>query len=74
MSKRYYVAFYDMFDGWGSWGFWTDRLFDDLDKAKACADEHQAELMQQNKDCGEHYGVIDRKTGTEIYCTMRVKR
>jgi hypothetical protein len=70
-QKRYYVAFYDAFDGWGSWGFWIDRLFDDLDKAKACADEHQAKLNPQNKDCGEHYGVIDRETGTEIYCTKK---
>ena len=67
-DKRYYVGFYDAFDGWGSWGFWTERLFDDLDQAQACAEKLQAELNQQNKDCGEHYGVIDKETGREIHC------
>lgn len=66
---RYYVDFYDMFDGWGTWGFFEDRLFDNLEAARAKADELQAELPQGNKNCGEHYGVIDKEKGREIYCT-----
>jgi len=68
----YYVDFYDMIDGWGGWecwGFFEDQLFDNLDDAKKKCDELQAELHDQNKKCGEHYGVICGKTGREVYCT-----
>lgn len=68
---RYYVDIYDMFDGWGGgcWGFFEDRLFDDLDEAKKKCDELQAELAEGNKECGEHYGVIDSEKNREVYCT-----
>ena len=66
--KRYYVDFYDMFDGWGSFGFFTDRLFDELDDAINCCDKLNEELAKGNKACGEHYGVMDSKTNMEVYC------
>jgi hypothetical protein len=68
--KRYYVDFYDGFDGWGLFGFFTDRLFDDLEEAKKCCDNLQAKLNQSSKDFGEHYGVIDKELNMEIYCTQ----
>lgn len=66
--KRYYVDFYDMFDGWGSFGFFTDRLFDELDDAINCCNKLNEELAKGNKACGEHYGVFDSKTNMEVYC------
>jgi hypothetical protein len=66
--KRYYVDFYDMFDGWGTFGFFTDRLFDILDDAIKCCNKLNEELAKGNKVCGEHYGVIDSKTNIEVYC------
>jgi len=66
--KRYYVDFYDMFDGWGTFGFFTDRLFDELDDAINCCDKLNEELAKGNKACGEHYGVMDSKTNMEVYC------
>lgn len=70
--KRYYVCFYDGFDGWGTFGFYPQRLFDEteLEEAKKLCDELQAKLNQSNKDFGEHYGVIDSKLNMEIYCTQ----
>lgn len=67
-DKRYYVDFYDMIDGWGVFGFFPERLFDDLEAAKKCCDEKQSKLNEDNKRCGEHYGVIDKETNTEVYC------
>lgn len=67
-TKRYYVDFYDMFDGWGSFGFFTDRLFGELDDAIKLCDKLSEELSKGNKDCGEHYGVMDSETSREVYC------
>ena len=57
-TKRYYVDFYDMFDGWGGFGFFADRLSDDLDEAIKLCDKLNSELDDNNKSCGHHYGVI----------------
>ena len=67
-AKRYYVDFYDIFDGWGEFGFFTDRLFDELDNAIKLCDKLNDELAKENKACGEHYGVIDSETDREAYC------
>ncbi len=72
-TKRYYVDFYDMFDGWGIFGFFEDRLFDDLDEAIKLCDELNSELADGNKSCGEHYGVIDNIIGREIHCGIDKK-
>lgn len=66
--KRYYVDFYDMFDGWGTFGFSTDNLSDDLQEAIKKCDRLNSELAKGNKDCGEHYGVIDSQVNREVYC------
>lgn len=66
--KRYYVDFYDMFDGWGTFGFFNDRLFEELDDAIKCCDGLNEELAKGNKACGEHYGVMDSKNNMEVYC------
>jgi hypothetical protein len=67
-AKRYKVDFWDSFDlSWSGLG----PTFDDLAEAMARCDQMQAELEQGNKDCGEHYGVIDLVAGREIYCTAR---
>ncbi len=71
--KRYYVDFYDMVDGWGIFGFFEDRLFDDLDEAIKLCNKLNLELAEGNKNCGEHYGVIDNVTEREIYCRMDEK-
>lgn len=68
IEKRYYVDFYDMIDGWGEFGFFTDRLFDDLQEAKDICDKLNSKLDISNKSCGEHYGVIDSRLGKEVYC------
>lgn len=67
-TKRYYVDFYDMIDGWGSFGFFTDRLFNDLPEAIKLCDKLNSKLPEGNKNCGEHYGVIDSTVNREIYC------
>lgn len=67
-EKRYYVDFYDMFDGWGGFGFFKDRLFEDLDSAIKLCDKLNSELAKGNKSCGEHYGVMDSKVSREVYC------
>ena len=64
--KRYHVDFYDAFDGWCHGVLFES---DDLKKAKDFADEKMKCLDTNNKKCGEHYGVIDRTTDQEIYCT-----
>jgi hypothetical protein len=66
--KRYYVDFYDMFDGWGVFGFLSDRLFGGLDDAIILCDKLNFELDKGNKSCGEHYGVIDGTTNRETHC------
>lgn len=72
-TKRYFVDFYDMIDGWCEKGFFNHSYqFDELAEAKIFTDKKQAELAQGNKDCGEHYGVIDSKSGREVYCTQQV--
>lgn len=64
-TKPYRVDFWDSFDR--SWvGLQQD--FEDLAEAVALCDQMQAELPQGNKDCGEHYGVIDLRLGREVYC------
>ena len=66
---RYYVDFYDAFDGWGEWGFDPDRLFDALEEARLCRDRLNASLDSRNKSMGEHYGIIDALSMTEIECS-----
>lgn len=65
--KRYYVDFYDMFDGWGEFGFFTGRLFDDLNEVIKLCNKLNSELNKGNKSCGEHFGVIDSKVSREVY-------
>lgn len=72
-TKRYYVDFYDMIDGWGGFGFFPERLFDDLDLAVKLCDKLNSELDKSNKECGEHFGVIDGTINREIYCGMDEK-
>lgn len=67
-TKRYYVDFYDMIDGWGTFGFFDRRLFDDLSDAIKLCDELGSKLPEGNKKCGEHYGVMDSTVQREIYC------
>lgn len=69
-EKKYYVDFYDMVDGWGTFGFFTDRLFDEIPDAIKLCDSLNSELDKQNKECGEHYGVMNKDLGREIYCGM----
>jgi len=65
-SKPYKVDFWDSFDrSWSGLG----PAFDDINQAKAVCDQMQAKLPQGNKDCGEHYGVIDLRIDREVYCT-----
>lgn len=72
-TKRYYVDFYDMVDGWGTFGFFTDRLFDDIDLAIELCKRLNSELDDGNKSCGGHYGVIVHSTGREVYCGIDEK-
>ena len=73
-TKRYYVDFYDMIDGWGGdFGFFPDRLFDDLDLAIKLCDKLNSELDKSNKECGEHFGMIDGTINREAYCGMDEK-
>jgi len=58
-----------LMDG-GRLGFFTDRLFDELSDAIKLCDKLNSELDKSNKDCGEHYGVIDNITGREVHCGM----
>jgi hypothetical protein len=57
-ANRYYVDIYDAFDGWGIWGFGR-AAFDTIDEARACRDQLNAELAEENKSAGEHWRVID---------------
>lgn len=72
-EKRYYVDFYDMIDGWGGFGFFTERLFNEFPEAIKLCDELNSELDESNKKCGEHYGVMDGTIGREIYCGLDEK-
>ena len=63
--KPYKVDFWDSFDrSWSGEG----PVFDDLSEAIAHCNQMQAQLPQSNKDCGEHYGVIDLRLAREVYC------
>lgn len=70
-SQRYYVDFYDAFDGWGDCGFRSERLFDSLDEARACRDRLNADLAEGNKRVGEHWEIIDRTVGCEVDCVRQ---
>jgi hypothetical protein len=68
-TMRYWVDFYDMFDGWIRYPeIDPSYQFDDLEAAKAKARAKQAKLDKNNIDAGEHWGVIDTTTGREIFC------
>jgi hypothetical protein len=63
--KPYRVDFWDSFDrSWAGLG----RDFDDLNEAIAKCNRMQQALPRSNKDCGEHYGVIDLRISREVYC------
>lgn len=65
---RYAVDFYDMMDGWIHYQEIDKKyLFGDLDEAKRFCDEKNSKLDQSNKNAGEHWGVIDLRTGLMIY-------
>ena len=69
VKKRYRVDFYDMFDGW----IYRDisasaNDLESLEEAIAIRDKKNSELPNSNKKCGEHYGVIDLETRTEVCC------
>jgi len=66
--KPYRVEYWDGFDR-----EWTGLRhdFDDLHKTIAFCNRKQAKLSQGNKDCGEHYGVIDLRLGRLVYCPLR---
>jgi hypothetical protein len=83
-SPRYYVDFFDAFDGWGhpfdafdlaegwgEWGRWPECLFDSLDEARACRDRLNASLPEGNRSVGEHWGIHDRTVGHEIECVVQ---
>ncbi len=63
--KPYRVDFWDSFDR--SWNG-QENDFDELSEAIAVCKRMQAKLPQSNKNCGEHYGVIDLRIGREVYC------
>ena len=66
--KPYKVDFWDSFElSWTGSG----PVFADLSKAIAKCNQKQARLPQANKDCGEHYGVIDLRIGREVYCAAQ---
>jgi len=49
IEAAYYVDFYDAHDGWGTWGFWPERLFDSIDEARACRDQLNAEACRRQQ-------------------------
>ena len=62
---RYYIDFYDAFDGWtgeltGICGIFAS---DDLEKMKEQCNLLQEKLGNNNKKCGEYYCVMDRILG-----------
>ncbi len=74
IKKKYRVDFYDIFDGWISIHFSrTERDFENLKDAKMFRDEKNEELQMSNKKCGEHFGIIDLETKTEILCPIHDK-
>ena len=70
LPPRYGVCFYDAHDGWGTSWFDTD----DLEAARVRRDAENATLPQENKDYGEHWGVVDMIVGHEIECQLSVLR
>lgn len=67
---RYFVDFYDAFDGWIRRGVEPEQevCFDNLDEAIQYRDERNSELDIENIRMDEHYGVIDNTTKCEIQC------
>ncbi len=66
--KPYKVDLWDSFER-----SWTGQgpVFEDLSEAITECNQRQAGLCQSNKDCGEHYGVIDLRIGREVYCAAQ---
>lgn len=74
MGKRYRVDFYDMFDGWiSNYLKYNGNEFDTLEEAISMRDKKNDELPESNKNCGEHWVVIDLQTRTEICCPIKTK-
>lgn len=67
-KARYVVDFYDSYDGY--WLHFGAEPFDDIELAKARADELQAKLPEHT-DPRDHYGVIDVDRGSEVYCLRK---
>ncbi len=68
-TKKYRVDFYDMFDGWINKDMEEIKDdFENIEDAKALRDKNNEKLPDSNKRCGEHYGVINLETNSEIDC------
>ncbi len=70
--KRYLVDFYD--DWEMAWDNSDAMTFDSLEAAVQACNLKQAEVPEEDKEMGDHYGVIDLQTGLEVYCTRKPKR
>ncbi len=64
---RYVLSFYDIIDGW----IGELDSSDDLEAMMKERDRRQAGLGEGNKAAGEHYGVIDQQTGSEVDCLIK---
>ena len=74
IKKRYRVDFYDMLDGWIYKGLKESEYdFESLDEAKSVRDNKNRDLSISKRKCGEHFGVIDLETKTEICCPTKEK-
>lgn len=62
-KKRYYVSYYDMIDGWGLFGFYTERLFYNEEDAIICRDKLNKTV---SKNCGEHFGIVVKGNSDEL--------
>ena len=49
------------------------RLFDDLDLAIKLCGKLNSDLDKSNRECGEHFGVIDGIINREVHCGMDEK-
>jgi hypothetical protein len=56
---KYAIDFYDMIDGWCHMVDHKENQFATWEEAARARDKENEELAQGNKDCGEHYSVID---------------